>query len=117
MEGWPLVVLFGSSLLMAGLQSSLQAIGRLQVVRMEQVTSESEERVRELRPDVIIFDSLESRIQDWPSLARMMTENPHLLLLALGADTSDFIALSGKRVPITGLADIVNVIQVGASSR
>lgn len=106
-----IVLLLGSSLLMAGLQTSLKGAEKVQVVCMESLGPNSEEQVRVLRPGAIVFDSLERYDQDWPRLARLVRDNPDLLLLGMDAASSDLIVLSGERHTINNLSDIVHVIE------
>jgi hypothetical protein len=96
---------------MAGLQTSLRAAGQVQVVCMESLGPNSEEQVKILHPGAIVFDSLERYDQDWPRLARLVKDNPSLVLLGMDAASSDLIVLSGERHTINNLDDIVHVIE------
>lgn len=106
-----IVLLLGSSLLMAGLQTSLKTAEQVQVVCIESLGPNSEEQARALRPSAIIFDSLERYDQDWPRLARLVKDNPNLVLLGMDAASSELIVLSGERHTINNLNDIVHVIE------
>lgn len=111
MAALPIVLLLGSSLLMAGLRTSLKSAEHLQVIGIEALSPRSEEQIMALRPSAIIFDSLERYDQDWPRLARLVKDNPNLLLLGMDAASSDLIVLSGERHSIDNLSDIVHVIE------
>ena len=106
-----IVLLLGSSLLMAGLQTSLKTAEHVQVVCMESLGPYSEVQVKALRPGAIVFDSLERYDQDWPRLARLVKDNPNLVLLGMDAASSDLIVLSSERHTINNLTDIVHVIE------
>ena len=106
-----IVLLLGSSLLMAGLQTSLKNVEQVQVVCIDALSPHSEEQVRALRPGAIVFDSLERYDQFWPRLARLVKDNPNLVLLGMDASSSDLIVLSGERHTIDNLNDIVHVIE------
>lgn len=117
MEKGPLVLLYGSSLLMAGLESTLRAAGQLRVARIDRANGANEEQVRTLQPDAIIVDSLERYAHDWPNLAQLIGDIPNLVLMAMDASSAGFVVLFGERHPTGNLTDIVNVIQAHSSPR
>lgn len=116
MKRLPLVVLLGSSLLIMGLQTSLQAAGRFRILRVNFPDGIDRLRVRALRPAAILYDRQERRADGPMSMSSLIATWPSVLLLELAADSAEVVALRGTRQPISGLADIVQVILAGGAS-
>ena len=126
-----IVLLLGSSLLMAGLQTSLKTAEHVQVVCMEALGPSSEgpnndwwgdteklalgslKLASTQGPDVKArtASQLFKGAKDASHLARLVKDNPNLVLLGMDAASSDLIVLSSERHTINNLTDIVHVIE------
>ena len=102
------VVLYGSSLFLAGIQGSLSAEPGLEVVHIQ--PEEANERLlREvMNASLLAFDIHEAS----PELMRaLVKEAPHLALLALDPESDRLLVLSGQASGARTIGDLTEVIQ------
>jgi DNA-binding NarL/FixJ family response regulator len=91
------VVVYGSSLYMAGIAATLQANPTLEVVRIPTNSTDFPQCLDELAPEVIVVDLGEAA----SGLAvALLSERPGLLLLGVDPDSDEIMVLSGQRTRV-----------------
>lgn len=111
MEARAIVILYGASLALAGLETCLHGLPGLTVVRFDRKAPDTEESIRSLQPVAIIFDSLDPHTRSWPPLTRMLKEIPQVVLIGYDANSSDLMLLTGHREDGGNVADVVAAIR------
>ena len=113
MEEQHVVVLYGNSLFMAGVEASLRGQPGLDVVRIDATFPNPVQRLDALRPDVIIFDLTTSNSPfsnlDFPS--SILQEHPGLSLIGLDLNSNQVLVLSGQQHTVLAADDLAQVIQ------
>ena len=125
MEEQHVVVLYGNSLFMAGVEASLRGQPGLDVVRIDATFPNPVQRLDALHPDVIIFD-LTAPPSTLPAFgyaqARLPTSNLHspfsilqkhpgLSLIGLDLNSNQVLVLSGQQHTVLAADDLAQVIQ------
>lgn len=113
MEAQRVIVLYGASLFVAGVETSLRDRPGLEVVRIESTLPDTGQRLKSLRPDVIIFDSSEARLDALPGMTQLLREHPGVLVIGLDLTSDEVTILSGQQRSVTKAEDLVEVIQLG----
>lgn len=106
------VVVYGSSLNMAGIAASLKGDAGLEVVRIDSHSPAFQQRLNELDPAVIAFD-----LSD-PSSGldvRLLRQRPGLLLVGVDSASDELLILSSQQERVVAMADLLRVIQRGTS--
>ena len=102
------IVVYGSSLNMAGIAASLNARGGLEVVCVEPHSPNSRQALHELHPAAIAFDLNEP----FPNLeAALLREQPSLLLVGVDPNSNELLVLSGHPHRALSMADLVEAIR------
>jgi len=107
MEEQRTVVLYGNSLLLAGVEASLKGRDGLKVMRVDASLFDAEQRLRALHPDVVVFDLVAPRPKGMVALLRL---NPSLSFIGLDLDSKTAVVLSGRSRPATTASELVEVI-------
>jgi hypothetical protein len=110
MEKRTQVVVYGSSLNMAGIAASLKGDASLEVVRIDSHSPTLQQKLNELDPAVIAFD-----LSD-PSSGldvRLLRERPGLLLVGVDPASDELLVLSSQRERAVAVADLLSVIRRG----
>lgn len=111
MEEQRVVVLYGASLFVVGVETCLKDQPGLEVVRIGITLSDTEKRLRSLRPDVIIFDSSDVRLATWPGITQFLRENPGILVIGLDLTTTNEVTIfSSHQYPVTKVEDLIEAI-------
>ena len=100
------VVLYGNSLALSGVGASLEAHPGLHVVRVD-ATGESDEALRELEPDVVVFDLATAQ----PDVVALWRRDPPALPIGVDLLKQQVVVFSGKRSRALTTADLVRVIE------
>lgn len=108
MEKRTQVVVYGSSLHMAGIAASLKADASLEVVWVNSHSPTARQRLNEINPGVIAFD-----LNDPSSCldTTLLREKPNLLLIGVDASTDELLVLSSYPSQAFSVADLVNIIR------
>lgn len=114
MEKQRRVALYGSSLFIAGLEASLKDKPGLDVVRIEAPLLYVAERVKALRPDVVIFDI--NTVNPDHALP-LLREHPGLALIGLDVNSNKVIVFSSQPYQTLTADDLVQVIQMSGGAR
>ncbi len=100
------VVINGDTLVLSCLRASLASYADLEVVSLER-PAKSEQELRSLRPDVVIFDLQEV---DPASLYALAWKLPDLRLVGLDPDRNRATLWSGQQLQELGTQDLVRLI-------
>jgi hypothetical protein len=104
------VAVYGRSLYMAGIATSLNANPALEVVRIDPNSPAAGPALDELAPAVIAFDLVES-----PSdlALKLLRDRPGLLLIGVDPSSDHFLVLSGQQTRAEATTDLVHLILGG----
>jgi len=103
------VALFGDSLFIDSIEASLQASRELGLVRIHSSVTNVVERLKVLGPDLIIFDSMDPRLQ---FVVPFLRDRPDIPLLCLDVHTSRVIVVSGEHYLARSASDLANLIEL-----
>ena len=108
------VLLYGRSLLLAGVAASLARCPGLQVAQAATWT-EASRLLAECMPDVLIFDltdTCESRPEGHGifDILALLFKNPHLLLIGLDAECNRAVLVSGQEAQSLSLSKIEEIV-------
>jgi hypothetical protein len=104
------VVVYGSSLTMAGIAVSLKGDAGLEVVCIDSHSPTFQQKLNELDPAVITFDlsDLSSGLD-----LRLLRERPGLLLVGVDPASDELLVLSSQQERAVAVADLLSVIHRG----
>jgi DNA-binding NarL/FixJ family response regulator len=102
------VVLYGSSLFITGLETSLKVVPDLEIQRMEVRNQDSLDRLRTEAPDVII---IELGIAAGDQTINLLKAFPGVALIGLDPESNRLMVLSMQQESAMTTADLVQVIQ------
>ncbi|MCZ7574278.1 MAG: hypothetical protein M5U01_37480 [Ardenticatenaceae bacterium] len=108
-----MVVLYGASLFVAGVETSLRNRPRLDVERIDAALPDARQRLNALRPDVIIFDSSDARLGTLPGMTQLLRENPGVPVIGLDLTSNEVTVLSSQQWSATTIEDLVAAIRMG----
>ncbi len=108
MDNSRLVVLFGDSLLMDGVEASLRASQSLGVMRILDTVTDLKKCLQALQPDMVIFDWDTPQSQLIISILR---DQPGITLLGLDVHSRKVIIVSSHQYTPMSANDLVRVIQ------
>jgi hypothetical protein len=109
-----LVVLFGDSLLMDGVEASLAVMPELGVMRIHTTVQDVRECLMSLRPDLVIFDWETSQAQ---LLVSVLRDQPGVTLLGLDVTSRKVVVVSSHQFTPLTADDLAQVIQKQTSQR
>lgn len=101
------VVVYGSSLQMAGLAASLKAEAGLEVVSVAPASPTIRQRLNKLHPAVMVFDLSDSSLDLYITLR----EQPDLLLLGVDPANDEVLVLSSRSAQALSVADLLDIIR------
>ncbi len=101
------VILYGDTLILAGVLASLNASPNLDIFPLNGSPVDLAETLNWLHPSAVIFD-LGSVQPDFP-LALLQQSN--LLLIGIDPDSSKLLVLSSQQAPALAVADLLSVIE------
>ena len=102
----PKVVLYGNSLALSGVGASLEAHPGLHVVRVD-ATGESDEALRELEPDVVVFDLATAQ----PDVVALWRRDPPVLPIGVDLLNQQVVVFSGKSSRALTTDDLLRLIE------
>jgi hypothetical protein len=105
------VILYGDSVLLAGVQASLTAFPNLEIIALDELPADWVAILHELQPSAIIFDLRSTR----PDLPLAVLRRPNVLLIGIDADSAGTLVLSSRPAQAHDAADLVNLISQKAS--
>ncbi len=102
------VVVYGSSVHMAGIAVSLKADQNLEVVCVDPHSPSARRSLSELSPAAIAFDLIDPP----PSLdVGLLHEHPGLLLIGVDPNSNELLVLSSQQKRAVAVVDLLKVIQ------
>jgi hypothetical protein len=102
------VVLYGNSLLVSSFGASLQACLDLNVLPLDAAQPGTENRLRTLQPDIVIFD----RTTEKADLASALWKvQPGAVLVGVDADSLELLVLSRRLLRALNGRDFLKIIQ------
>ncbi|MCP4543965.1 MAG: hypothetical protein GY832_43175 [Chloroflexi bacterium] len=108
MENSRLVVLFGDSLLMDGVEASLRASQSLSVMRILDAVTDLRKCLQSLQPDMVIFDWDTPQAQ---LIVSVLRDQPGVTLLGLDVHSRKVIIVSSHQYTPLSVGELVQVIQ------
>ncbi len=100
------VILYGDSVLLAGVQASLSLSPNLDIITLEELPADWVAILHELHPLAIIFDL--DGVQ--PDLPLAILRQANLLLIGIDADSAGTLVLSSRPSQAFRAGDLVNLI-------
>jgi hypothetical protein len=111
MPSFPLILICGESLLLAGLETSLRRAPGLQVLHLSTCALPGEARLPEAG-GVVVYDQAETGLRQ---LAPWLADCPHLTLLGLDAENDRVHVVTGQSRAVLAVGDLTRlVLQVAA---
>ena len=114
MEGRPLVVLLGDSLLMDGIAVSLAGREMPGTIRMDSDVVDVREHLKTLQPDLVIF---ELGTPQSPAILSLLSQQPGLQLMGLDPACSRVIMLNSQQHPTPTMYELYQVVQAETAKR
>ncbi len=102
------VVFYGTSVLLAGLETDLRSRGQLEVVAIAAQGGDEVARICACDPDSVVFDLAEAPPDFAISLLR---ERPELLLIGVDPSSDHLVVLSGRQAPAVTTTDLIRAIR------
>ncbi len=101
------VILYGDSVLLAGVQASLSTFPDVQLITLEELPPDWVAILHELHPTAIIFDLG----NEWPDLPLAILQQSNLLLIGIGPDSAQTLVLSSHPAQAWSAQDLLHVIR------
>lgn len=109
-----MVILYGNSLFVAGVEASLRNTSGLDAVRIDATLPDAAQQLDALCPDAVIFDLT---APDSPFAIRFLSEHPGLPLVGLDLNSKKVLVLSGQQHTVLAANDLAQVIRQEAGSK
>ena len=103
------VVVYGTSLHMAGIAASLKEEAGLAVACVEPDSAAARQHLPELSPAVIVFDLSDTK--PGPDIT-LLRERPDLLLIGVDPSSDELLLLSSRPAQALTLSDLIELIRV-----
>ncbi len=100
-------ILYGDSLILAGVQAGLSAVPNLQIITLEELPADWVAILHELHPSAVIFD-LGSMQPDFP--LRILLQS-NLLLIGIDPETHRAVVWSRRQELAAEARDLLEIIQ------
>lgn len=105
-----LIALYGNSLFLAGLETSLKKTPQFDVVRIDANLLNADCHLESLYPSVVIFDHADVHLTIWPDMTQLFRENPGVIAIGFDLTSSNVTILSGKSHAAPSVEDLVEAI-------
>jgi hypothetical protein len=103
------VLVYGDSVLLAGVQASLSAFPDLEIVSLEELPADWVAILHELHPSVILFDLGGAS----PDLPLAILRQPNLRVIGIGPDNGGTLVLSSHPAQTLSAQELLNVMRDG----
>jgi hypothetical protein len=107
------VILYGSSLFVAGVEACLCGQPGLVVTRIDPALPGDIRGLPALRPDAIIFDYGDADMATLPGVAQLLRTIPGVLIIGLDLTSQAVTVLSGQQRVVTRVEDVADAIRAG----
>ncbi len=101
------IILYGDSVVLAGVQASLRASSHLQVITLGPPPASLADDLFAFRPNAVIFD-LGSVSPDFPLV---LLQQPDLVLIGIDPETHQALVWSGRQAEAVFASDLVEIVQ------
>lgn len=107
MEQRQRVLLYGDTLVLAGVRACLEANPRIELIALDAAQA-TEQDLLSIRPDFIIFDTCST----WPQFCYdLIQHRPGMQLIGIDPDSNQVLVWSGQQMSELSMRDLVEVIQ------
>ena len=107
-------ILYSHSLFARGVQSLLSQQGEVEVVGMERDDRQALEKIRRLRPDVILVDSGAAPEEYCSTISWIFKEIPEARVISLSLRENGIDIYDKQRITATGPEDLLRVLHRGS---
>ncbi len=102
------LIIFGNSILLAGIKAQLEHASALELITMEATPTDIAVWSRACQPQAVLFDLT----MGYPDFAvALLHDLPGLLLIGVDANSNELLVLSSQQEQAVAAADILDVIQ------
>ncbi len=101
------VILYGDSVLLAGVQASLSLSPNLEIITLEELPADWVAILYELHPSAIIFDLRSTR----PELPLAILRQPNLVLIGIDPDNAGTLVVSSHPTQARSTDDLIDLIR------
>lgn len=101
------VILYGNSLILAGMQASLGSSSFLECIALDRSPEDTAETVQALHPAAVIFDLGEGQ----PEFHLSLLQQPNLLLIGIDPETDRMLVWSGQTETVAAATGLLKFIQ------
>lgn len=118
MKGYKIFILYNNSLFARGLESLFKREEGLKVVGMARTGPDVLSQIFSFRPDVIVVEGGEERLERESTLFQILRESPGGCLVCLNPGGERAIIYSSHEVTNPGTEELINIIrtQLGSNS-
>lgn len=99
------VIIYGDSVLLAGVQASLAGISNVQIILLDQPRIKPAENLLDYHPDAVIFD-----LGGAAEIPLAVFQRPDLVLIGINPETHETVVWSGKNNNAIAAVDLVDAI-------
>jgi hypothetical protein len=100
------VILYGDSLILAGVRASLETCPDLQILLLDPSQDKPLEAIRACCPAAFVFE----RDAVQPDVPLSLLQQPDLLLIGINPETHQALVWSGRQEPAVVAADLLSII-------
>jgi hypothetical protein len=108
----PRLVLYGNSVMLAGIGTELQRHGLFDLITLEPGRPDALARICALDPRAVLFDLAAAQPDFTLALLR---DRPELILIGVDSSSDKVLVLSGRRERPASVADLLRVLGVGGT--
>jgi AmiR/NasT family two-component response regulator len=94
-----------------GVESLLRQEAGVEIVGREADVDEAVERIKELRPDVVILDSADLVSDPTPAVMRILREGVRAKVIGLNLEDNTMCVYRGEQREVKGVEDLVEAIE------
>lgn len=117
MKEQQVVALYGNSLFLAGVETSLRDRPEFDVVRIDATLLNAEQTLKSLQPKVIIFDCGDALLDTLPGMTQLLKGSPGVIVIGLDLTSNDITVLSGQSHSAMRVEDLVEAIRMETDHR
>jgi AmiR/NasT family two-component response regulator len=111
MDEKQLVVLYGDTLLIDGVEASLTERNGLDVVRVDKTIANVAQHLKTIAPDLVIFDIDTPVIELSKLIVPLLHKQPAVPFICLDAQHSEVVTLACEQHPSHSTNDLVDIIR------
>lgn len=101
------VVIYGSSMLSAGIEASLRREQAFLVVQIDDTQTDAADHINILRPDVMVVDAT---VSPWNMAVSCLWQNPTMVLIGIDPASSSVLVLGGQRSLLSSMQELTDIV-------